>query len=245
VKLFEGRIAVMEITEKMEKELRCFARLIAEANGIARVTGPSDENVLYEEHIKDALAALPFLEKFPDGCSFVDVGTGGGRPGIVWGICRPGMRGTLIDSIRKKINIVREIAGALELKNITAVSERSEEIASSHRETFDVATARAVADAVVLAEYMSPLVRTGGILIAFKGPRASAEIEGVYPRDWAKLGLGVPSLVPYKIQNKERALVIWEKISTCPKRFPRKLGEAKKNPWNGAYFINDMREITR
>jgi 16S rRNA (guanine527-N7)-methyltransferase len=226
----------MEITEKMERQLRRFARLIAEANAIARVTGPSDENVLYEEHVKDALAALPFLEKLPDGSSFADVGTGGGLPGIVWGICRPGMRGTLIDSIRKKINIVREIAGALELKNITAVSERSEETASSRRETFDAAAARAVADAPVLAEYMSPLVRTGGILIAFKGPRAPAEIDGVRPRDWAKLGLGAPSLVPYKIQDKERALVIWEKISACPRRFPRKPGEAKKKPWNKYFF---------
>jgi 16S rRNA (guanine527-N7)-methyltransferase len=221
----------MEITEKTEDSLRRFARLIAEANGRARVTGPSDEKVIYEEHVKDALAAIPFLEKFPAGSSFADVGTGGGLPGIVWGICRPDMNGTLIDSIGKKISIVREIASALRLKNITALNERSEETAAYRRETFDVAAARAVASAPVLAEYLSPLVRAGGLLIAFKGPRAASEIEGLHSRDWRKLGLGAPSLVPYKISDRERNMMIWAKISECPKRFPRKPGEAKKNPW--------------
>ncbi|MDR1510790.1 MAG: 16S rRNA (guanine(527)-N(7))-methyltransferase RsmG [Synergistaceae bacterium] len=222
----------MEITEDMKAQLRRFARLIAAANDIARVTGPSDENVIYEEHVKDALAAIPYLEKFPAGGSFADVGTGGGLPGIVWGICRPDMRGLLVDSIGKKTDIVLWITDELKLKNITVLNERSEETASSHRETFDIATARAVADAPVLAEYLSPLVRTGGMLIAFKGPRAAAEIGGIHPHDWRQLGLGPPSLVPYEIPGRERSMVIWTKISACPARFPRKPGEAKKNPWN-------------
>lgn len=229
----------MEITEKTEIQLRRFARLVARANDIARITGPSDEDVIYGEHVKDALEALPLLEKFPDGCSFADVGTGGGLPGIVWGICRPGMHGVLIDSIRKKAEIVREIAGALELKNITVLGERSEETACSRRETFDIATARAVADSPVLAEYLSPLVRTGGLLIAFKGPRAVLELESIHPGDWMKLGLGAPSLLPYKILGHERNMVIWEKTSPCPKRFPRRPGEAKKNPWNKRSRMKD------
>jgi 16S rRNA (guanine527-N7)-methyltransferase len=221
----------MEITGEMEAQLRRFARLVAEANDIARITGPSDENVIYEEHVKDALAALPILGKFPAGSSFADVGTGGGLPGIVWGICRPDMYGTLIDSVGKKINIVRGIIRELKLKNVTALNERSEETALSRRETFDIAAARAVAGATVLAEYLSPLVRTGGLLAAFKGPRAAAEIEGLHPRDWMKLGLGPPSLTPYKIAGKECNMLLWEKINACPKRFPRKPGEAKKRPW--------------
>lgn len=222
----------MEITEDMETHLQRFARLVADANDRVRVTGPSDENVIYEEHIKDALAALPYLENFPAGCSFADVGTGGGLPGVVWGICRPDMRGVLIDSIGKKTDIVLGIIAALKLKNITVLNERSEETASSRRETFDIATARAVADAPVLAEYLSPLVRTGGMLIAFKGPRAAEEIKSVHPGDWKRLGLGAPSLAPYKISGRGRNMVIWSKISACPARFPRKPGEAKKNPWN-------------
>ncbi|MDR2779971.1 MAG: 16S rRNA (guanine(527)-N(7))-methyltransferase RsmG [Synergistaceae bacterium] len=223
----------MGITEEMEARLRRFARILAASNETARVTGPSDESVIYEEHVRDALAALPLLEKFPAGSSFADVGTGGGLPGIVWGTCRPDMRGVLIDSVGKKINIVRGIIRALELENISAINERSEETALSRRETFDVAAARAVASAPVLAEYLSPLVRAGGLLIAFKGPRAASELECVHPRDWRKLGLGAPSLVPYEIAGRECNMVTWTKISECPKRFPRKPGDAKKNPWNG------------
>jgi 16S rRNA (guanine527-N7)-methyltransferase len=222
---------MMEITGGMEARLRRFARIIAESNNMARITGPSDENVIYNEHVKDALAALPILEKFQPGSSFADVGTGGGLPGIVWGICRPDMYGVLIDSVGKKIDIVRGIIGKLKLKNITALNERSEETAVSRREAFDIAAARAVAAAPILAEYLSPLVRTGGLLVAFKGPRAASEIEGLHPRDWMKLGLGPPSLTPYKIAGKECYMLIWEKINECPKRFPRKPGEAKKHPW--------------
>jgi 16S rRNA (guanine527-N7)-methyltransferase len=222
----------MKITDETEAQLRRFARMIAEANGRVRVTGPSNEDVIYEEHVRDALMALPILENFPAGSSFADVGTGGGLPGIVWGICRPDMHGTLIDSVGKKINIVREIIGALELKNITARNERSEETAASLRETFDIAAARAVASAPVLAEYLSPLARPGGLLLAFKGPRAEDEIEGFHQRDWMKLGLGPPSRVPYKISGKGCCMMIWTKISECPNRFPRSPGEAKKHPWN-------------
>ena len=132
----------MEINGEVNKKLRQFARLLLEANARARVVGPADEETIYEEHVRDALAALPWLEKFPPGSSFADVGTGGGLPGIAWGICRPDLRWVLVDSVGKKIGIVREIASRLGLENITAVHARSEDLARSNRERFDAATAR-------------------------------------------------------------------------------------------------------
>ena len=220
----------MEIDESANEKLRQFARLLLEANARARVIGPSDEETIYEEHVRDALAALPWLEKFPPGSSFADVGTGGGLPGIVLGVCRPDMRGVLVDSVGKKIGIVREIASRLGLENITAVHARSEELALSNRERFDAATARAVSDARILAEYLSPLVKIGGRIIAFKGSRAPEETD-IPPGDWKKLGLGAPLLEPYSVAGKNLNLVIWEKLSPCPARFPRQPGEARKNPW--------------
>ena len=220
----------METNPGIEKKLRLFARLLAEANERARLVGPSDENVIYEEHIKDALAASRLLDAFPSGSRFADVGTGGGIPGTVWCVARPDMEGVMADSVGKKIKIAREISEALGLKNATFVNARSEDLAAPEREAFDAACARAVADARVTAEYLAPLVKAGGILIAFKGAKVHGEI-GLPAPLWRKLGLGAPSLEPYSISGKALYLLTWEKIAPCPGRFPRKPGEAKRDPW--------------
>ncbi|MDR1965129.1 MAG: 16S rRNA (guanine(527)-N(7))-methyltransferase RsmG [Synergistaceae bacterium] len=221
----------MESAGDIGGALKRYAELLSASNARARLTGPADPEVILGELVADALHALPWLEKFPSASRFADVGTGGGLPGIVWAICRPDMAGVLIDSVGKKISIVKEIAESLNLSNVTAVNARSEDFARSARESFDIATARAVADARVLAEYLSPLVRTGGRLIAFKGRNAANELD-VPEAKWKILGLGPPSLARYSVMGKELNLVIWEKISECPKRFPRRPGEARKKPWH-------------
>ena len=220
----------METNHGIEKKLRLFARLLAEANERVRLVGPSDENVIYEEHIKDALAASRMLDTLPSGSRFADIGTGGGIPGTVWCVARPDMEGVMADSVGKKIRIAREISDAIGLKNATFVNARSEELAARDRETFDAASARAVADSRVTAEYLAPLVKVGGILIAFKGAKVHDEIDLPAPL-WRKLGLGAPSLAPYGISGKELYLLTWKKIAPCPGRFPRRPGEAKRAPW--------------
>ncbi|MDR3164474.1 MAG: 16S rRNA (guanine(527)-N(7))-methyltransferase RsmG [Synergistaceae bacterium] len=220
----------MEINPDIEKKLRLFARLLAEGNERARLVGPSDANVIYEEHIKDAVAASRLLGVLPSGSRFADIGTGGGIPGIVWCVCRSDMEGVMADSVGKKIKIAREISEALCLKNAAFVNARSEELAARERETFDAASARAVADSRVTAEYLAPLVKAGGILIAFKGAKVHSEINLPAPL-WRKLGLSAPSLEPYSMSGKALYLLTWKKIAPCPARFPRKPGEAKRDPW--------------
>jgi 16S rRNA (guanine527-N7)-methyltransferase len=225
--------ALAEICVENEKTLHRYAELLGEANERARIIGPSDPAVIYSEHISDALMALPYLEKISSGSSFVDVGSGGGLPGLAWGICRPDLNGVLLDSVGKKIELVKEIIETLGVKNIRAINARSEDFVRDAREFFDVAAARAVADSVVLAEYLSPFVKIGGCLLAFKGRSAAAELD-IPPSKWGVLGLGAPTILPYQILDKKLNLVIWKKISPCPKRYPRKPGEAKKNPWFAA-----------
>jgi 16S rRNA (guanine527-N7)-methyltransferase len=220
----------METNPGIEKKLRLFARLLAEANERVRIVGPSDENVIYEEHIKDAVAGCRLLDAFPPGSRFADIGTGGGIPGTVWCVLRPDIEGVMADSVGKKIKIAREISVALGLRNAMFVNARSEELAAREREAFDAASARAVADARVMAEYLTPLVKVGGILIAFKGVKVHEEIDLPAPL-WRKLGLGMPSLAPYSISGKKLYLLTWKKIAPSPARFPRKPGEAKRDPW--------------
>lgn len=213
--------------EKLTGRLRQYAELLSQANARARLTGPSDPDVLYEDFILDALYGLPFLE---DGACFVDVGTGGGLPGIVWGICRPDAKGVLLDSIGKKVALVREMASQLGCVNLTTVNARSEDFAAQRREAFDVATARALASAPLLAEYLTPLVKVGGRLVAFKGENVRDELAAAGSA-WQKLGLSPPRLEAYEISGKQRYLVIWEKIKACAKKYPRRPGTADKNPW--------------
>lgn len=216
----------VEISEK----LRLYAELLGSANARARLTGPSDPVVLLEEHIEDALRGLPFLPQDGDGKRFIDVGTGGGLPGLVWGVCRPDLAGTLLDSIGRKSALTSEIASRLGCRNIEVICARSEDFARAHRELFHIATARAVAHACVLAEYLAPLVRVGGKIIAFKGKNVRDEL-GIPMSKWRVLGLAAPSLHPYSAAGKDRCIVIWEKITRTPARFPRRPGMADKKPW--------------
>ena len=217
----------MELCGETALKLRRYAAMLGEANATARITGPSDPEILLREHIADALEGLRFIA----GCgSFADVGTGGGLPGLVWAICRPDARACLIDSVAKKIGIVRGLADSLNCQNVSAINARSEDFARTNRETFDAATARAVADSRILAEYLSPLVRVGGRLIAFKGIRASEEVR-LPERAWRVLGLSKPELHPYSVAGRRCCLVVWEKTGACHRRFPRRPGMAEKHPW--------------
>jgi 16S rRNA (guanine527-N7)-methyltransferase len=107
---------------------------------------------------------------------------------------------------------------------------RSEDLARLRRESFDVAAARAVAHACILAEYLSPLASIGGLIMAFKGTGVSDEID-LPSSKWKILGLSKPQKRPYSVAGKERCIVIWRKSWECPKLYPRKPGDAAKKPW--------------
>ncbi|MDO5563045.1 MAG: 16S rRNA (guanine(527)-N(7))-methyltransferase RsmG [Synergistaceae bacterium] len=210
-----------------EEKLRHYIKLLSAANELARLTGPSDPEILWNEHLLDCAAALPLL---PDEGKVIDVGTGGGLPGIVWAICRPRLTVTLLDSITRKCALVEKMAVALGLNNVTVVCARSEDYAKDNREKFRVAAARAVCASGILAEYLAPLIKTKGRIIAFKGPRVIDEIEEVGNK-WGTLGLSSPKLTPYMLGDIKRYFLTWEKTGATPKGIPRRPGMAEKFPW--------------
>lgn len=150
-------------------------------------------------------------------------------PGIVWAVMRPGLNVTLLDSVAKKCEAVREIVRALGIANVEVVCSRSEEFARSQREEFDLAGARAIASAGVSAELLSPLVKVGGRLLTFKGEKVHEEISEVEDK-WGILGLSRPALNFYGGESK--CVVLWEKVKKCPAIFPRREGLAgSKHFW--------------
>ena len=167
----------------------------------------------------------PSVEFLPESGKVIDVGSGGGLPGIVWAVERPDLSVTLLDSIAKKCEAVQEIIKALGLQNVQVECSRSEDYARANREVFDIAGARALSSAGVTAELLAPLVRKGGKVLTFKGEKVHDELSEVKGK-WAMLGLSEPSMNFYGGEDSSRCVVIWEKLKKTPANFPRRTGLA-------------------
>jgi 16S rRNA (guanine527-N7)-methyltransferase len=207
-----------------------YVALLLDANArmnLTRVTAPADVARL---HLLDALAALPILDDVAPRRA-LDLGTGGGVPGLVLAMARPGVRWTLVDSVRKKADAVRGFAEALAL-DVTVVAERAEILGRepAHREAHDLVTARACAGLPVLAEYALPMLTVGGMLLAWKGPIAADELrDGAAAA--ALLGGAPPESRPVDVPALgAHRFVTVRKIAPTSHRFPRRPGEPARRP---------------
>ena len=217
-----------DIPKDQEDQLRAYCDLLSLwSSEKVRLTGPRDKETIWNDHIQDCLFALPLL---PEGGKIIDVGTGGGLPGAAWAICRPDLEVTLLDSQSKKTNALTSVIDELGLKNVQVLWGRSEEVAKTQRESYDLATARAVSELGVVAEYLAPLVRVGGTVLAIKGPGYVEEMKKVGSR-WQTLGLGEPEVHSYRNGERQGFLISMTKVSPCSDKYPRTPGKADKSPW--------------
>lgn len=215
-----------ELEKQWKEPLRRYAALLAECVS-ARLTGSRDEGELYDLHITDCLYSVPLL---PDSGKVIDVGSGGGLPGMVWAICRPDLSITLLDSARKKCRALEEMASLLGLANVKVVWGRCEDHALEMRESYALASARALAHTGVLGEYLAPLTALSGRVLAFKGPKGHEELQEIGAR-WGRLGLDAPVIVPYGPSERSYCFILWKKNAPCPKTYPRKAGTALTKDW--------------
>jgi 16S rRNA (guanine527-N7)-methyltransferase len=138
--------------------------------GIERgLMGPREASRLWDRHVLNCAVVVP---RVPPAATVADVGSGAGLPGLVWAIARPDLKVTLIEPLLRRTAFLTEVIDELGLANATVVRARADEVS----EVFDVVTARAVADLGKLGNWCLPLVRPGGVLLAFKGESASAEV---------------------------------------------------------------------
>ncbi len=172
------------------------------------------------------------------GKKAIDVGTGAGIPGIVMKIALPELQMTLLDSVQKRTNFLKEVVRELELENVEVITGRAEELGQDpvHREAYDLVTARAVARLAELAELTIPFANIGGTVILPKsaGPKAAgieaevneaaaaAEVLGAAPA--TTLEIDRPGVSPPDL------LVYWMKISRTPAEFPRRVGVPHRSP---------------
>ena len=155
----------------------------------------------------------------------IDIGCGAGFPGIPLKIEFPDIELTLVDSVAKKIDFVRHVINILDLKSTEAICGRAEDIASDHKEMFDLAVSRAVAKLNTLCEYCLPFVKIGGTFIAQKGPDIEEEVTSAMSAIDALGGRLMD-----KIKVPSGFLVVIEKIKPTPKEFPRRAGIPAKRP---------------
>ena len=209
--------------------LEQFAGLLLEKNQVMNLTAITEPREVAALHFLDSLSLLP-LADFA-GARVVDVGSGAGFPGIPLAIARPAAEFTLLDSLGKRVDFLRDSCRALGLGNVTCVHSRAEEFAAEHRERYDLAVSRAVAALPVLAELCLPLVAVGGQFIAMKSVDSQAELDAAQGAI-ALLGGRLERTVDYTVPTTDivhRAVCI-RKASPTPSRYPRRFAQIKKQP---------------
>ena len=198
---------------------------------LTRITGRHQVQTLHFLDSLTAVLALP-LETMAGG-TVIDVATGAGFPGIPLKIALPELRLTLVDSVGKKATFLQHILDSLHLPDVQILQDRAETLAhaSVFRETFDVALARGLAPLRVLAELTIPFCKPGGIVAAHKKGDISQELEAAQ-NAITTLGGRLANIHPINVSGLEdnRVLVVLQKISLTPARYPRRPGIPKKRP---------------
>ena len=198
-------------------------------NERTNLTAIREDDDIIKKHFLDSLSVLSAIPKNTQ--TVIDVGTGAGFPGLPIAIAEPNISVTLLESSDKKVEFLKHIVSKLELKNVIVLSGRAEDGGKnlSHREKYDVATARAVANLATLAEYLLPFIRIGGKMIAQKSAE-TPEIDGA-KNAIEILGGGNLQIIPIIIRDLEpRNLIVIEKIKSTPSEYPRRIGVPSKKP---------------
>jgi 16S rRNA (guanine527-N7)-methyltransferase len=218
------------LSEAQIAQLKKYLDLMLTANETMNLTRIVSREAAEIGHVGDALTLLPFL---PRGAHrLVDVGSGGGVPGIPLAIARPDVAVVLVESTQKKAAFLTKTAAELGLVNVTVSSLRAEEVGhSSYRESFDIATARAVGAMVFIAEWCLPLVKKGGKLLAMKGARITEELPPAI-RIIKLLGGGDPLVHPVSLPQADHHVIVEvpKLAAKTNSRYPRPASIAKGNP---------------
>jgi 16S rRNA (guanine527-N7)-methyltransferase len=208
--------------------------LVSTWNEQVNLTAVTDPTEMVWKHVVDS-ATLLQVSSPKVGASVIDVGTGAGFPGIVVKVLRPDLQLTLLESLQKRCRFLEAVGAELFPGDLgySILWSRAEDGGqnAAHRERYDLATARAVADLRVLAEYCLPFVKVGGQFVAMKGPAGELEAEGA-AKAIQTLGGRIVELRRLSLPGGtgERVLVVVQKERPTPKVYPRKAGTPAKTP---------------
>lgn len=210
----------------MDNKFELLTEYILEWNEKINVTAIKNVEDFKRKNIEDSLA-IGKLSEFQNANTVIDIGTGGGFPGLPLAIAYPQKEFLLVDSIEKKLKVVNDVAKRLNLANVKVLHSRAEDLPKD--KLFDVAVSRAVANLSVLCEYCIPFVKKGGYFIAYKTEDAMEEITNA-SNAIKTLGGTLQAIVPDGIEGSGHIFVVIKKISDTKSIYPRKAGDPQKKP---------------
>ncbi len=212
--------------------LHTYEKELLEWNQKFNLTAIRDAESIRTKHFLDSFSCVLAWKASPPN-QLIDVGTGAGFPGIPLKILYPNLKLTLVESVGKKAMFCQHIVRVLGLENVEVIQARAEDLGqeAEHREKYDWALARAVANMNVLSEYLIPLAKVGGTVLAQKGESGPAEAQSA-EEAMRLLGGKLKQLIPVNLPGvaDDRYLVLVEKVAATPPKFPRKPGIPMKQP---------------
>ena len=209
------------------ERLRGYLQALLEANERFNLTAVTDPAGAWVRHVQDSLTLVPFIAS-AGAKRVIDVGSGGGLPGMPLAIAMPDVEFTLLESTGKKAAFLSDTARTLGCANVRVVNERAEAAGQdhrAHRATYDIAVSRAVGRLNVLAELTVPFVREGGTVLCIKGAQAPEEVAEAKQALY-RLHAQVADLV----RTPTGTVVVIEKVRATPRSYPRSPGEPKRRP---------------
>lgn len=223
-----------ELTNKQKQQFKLYFKMLIEVNEHVNLTRITEEDEVYLKHFYDSITPLfTFGKVFKDGATLCDVGAGAGFPSIPLKILKPGLKVTIVDSLQKRLNFLKDLISELGLTDVELVHGRAEDVGQNklYRERFDIVTARAVARMSVLSEYCLPLVKKGGYFVALKGPKAEDELDdGKKALEVLGGKLIKDEELTLPESEEERTLVLVQKVKSTPKKYPRQAGTPRRKP---------------
>ena len=214
------------------EQFMTYQELLLEWNARMNLTAVREPAEIRLRHFLDSLSCARVMGDL-NGRSLIDVGTGAGFPGLPLKILFPQLKLTLVESVVKKTHFLQAVVDALALSDVTILTDRAELLGQSpqHRQQYDWAVARAVAELRVLVEYLLPLCAVGGSMLAQKGEGVAAEIANAQVAIQL-LGGAEPALAQVTLPERDQPhyFVTVKKIGETPQKYPRRVGMPAKRP---------------
>jgi 16S rRNA (guanine527-N7)-methyltransferase len=214
----------LSLDEDSVDTLEAYYDAVVEANKEFNLTAITGKDEFVVKHFIDSLAGVGFI---PEGAKLIDVGSGGGFPSFPIAASRKDVEVTALDSTAKKMNFVGGTARFLGVKNLKTIVGRAEEMKDLFG-TFDVVTARAVSALPILLEICSPLIKVGGLMIAYKTDESEIEMSQSAVKT---LNMVLKNTFSFNLPNGDRrSILVFEKVAPTPKQYPRQYCQIKKRP---------------
>ena len=221
----ESESVGLTLSREQYEKLSIYAEFLVEYNEKVNLTAITEPMEILRKHFIDSILLTKYVD-IPLNSTLIDVGTGAGFPSVPIKIYRPDIKTTLLDSLNKRIDYLKQLCDKLEI-DAEFIHGRAEDFSKKeeYREKFDFSCARAVANMALLSELCIPFVKRNGCFVAMKGPNEDISLGA---NAVMVLGGSIEKEIEYKLFDEDRKIVLVRKISQTPSKYPRNSSQIKK-----------------